>query len=72
MSIESAKDHIERVKPDAGGSSQVGAVEGGAIIVIIFLALCCLGILPVSHSIDEVVEPRSVSHVIDENIEGGP
>ncbi|MBC8391814.1 MAG: hypothetical protein H8E17_04520 [Deltaproteobacteria bacterium] len=73
MSIDSAKAHIERVKKDAGGSSQVGAVEVGAAIVIIFL-IGLFGVIatPVSHDIDKITGLRSATHVIDENIERGP
>ncbi len=73
MSIESAEAHIERGKTDAGARSQVGAADGGVIVVVIFL-IGLLGVIisPVSRDIDKIVAPSSVSHVIDENIEGGP
>ena len=81
MSIESAKVYIERVKTElsedrldtgAGGNRQAGEVTVGAIIVIIFLTLGGLIALPVSHNTYEVDETRSISHVVDHDIGGGP
>jgi len=73
-SIRAAKTELseDRIDTGAGGRSQVGEVTVGAVIVIIFLALCAMSILPASHNTNEIDETRPISHVVDHNIGGGP